>query len=71
MATAASTSLPQSHVLHIFDQLGSALQRACEVCHEPRAVFLWTQQRDGKMLHEQQLAVCRVCAGMILLIGKE
>jgi hypothetical protein len=69
MATAVNAWIPQSHVAHIFDQLTTGLEKTCEVCHEQCAAFLWTEQRDGELPHGCQIAVCRICAGMILLIG--
>jgi hypothetical protein len=70
MATVSSW-VPKSHVAHIFNQLIIGLEKSCEVCHEQPAVFLWTERRDGKVPLGRELAVCRICAGMILLIEKD
>ena len=70
MATAASSSIPQPHLAHNFDELAIGLDTSCELCHEQQAVFHWTEQRDGKTQPRQAAAVCRICAGMILLVGK-
>ena len=69
MATAANACVPQSQVAHSFDQLTTGLEKGCELCHQEHAAFLWTERRDGKIPHGHEIAVCRICAGMILLTG--
>jgi hypothetical protein len=70
MATAVGSSIPQPHLTHVFEQLASGCATTCELCHEQCAVFHWAQQGIGKTGQTKPMAVCRVCAGMILLIGK-
>ncbi len=70
MATAVNRSIPQSHLAHVFEQLEIGLVTPCELCQEQQAVFHWTEQHVGNTPQRQRAAVCRVCAGMILLVGE-
>jgi hypothetical protein len=70
MATAVNRSIPQTYLAHVFEQLAIGLVTPCELCQEQQAVFHWTEQRVGTIPHKQRAAVCRVCAGMILLVGE-
>lgn len=70
MATAANRSIPQPHLAHVFEQLEIGLVTPCQMCEEQQAVFHWTEQRVGNIPLRQRTAVCRVCAGMILLVGE-
>jgi hypothetical protein len=71
MATAVRGGVPQSGVVHVFEQLTMNLEKLCELCYEQPAIFLWTEQRDGKLPQGRELAICRICAGMVLLTVKD
>lgn len=56
--------------VHIFEELNSPSQELrCELCNEQSAAYHWTERED-KFTQVVDLTVCRVCAGMILLLGK-
>jgi len=55
-------------VEYVFDELQREQITECELCKKEVAAYRWSQYGAGG--REQNLPVCRVCAGMILLIGK-
>jgi hypothetical protein len=71
MATAMNESIAPSHLIHIFDQPMITPDATCELCKEHPAAFHWTKRQDGKVQETHEVLVCRVCAGMILLIGQD
>lgn len=70
MATVANGPVLQTPIVHIFDQHRVALDATCEMCKEQPAAFHWTERRDGKLAQSHDTVICRICAGMILLIGE-
>lgn len=66
MATAAQERFAQT--VHVFDELESGGPACCELCSAYPAAYHWSEQRPGKTLQQHDLIVCRICAGMILLI---
>ena len=71
MATARNEPILFSHLVHVFDQPEVALDATCELCKEQPATFHWTERQDGKVPETHDILVCRVCAGMIRLIGQD
>lgn len=68
MATAANGRMVLS--VHVFEELDvSSQETRCELCNEQSAAYHWTEQ-DDKFAQMLELSICRVCAGMILLLGK-
>jgi hypothetical protein len=55
---------------HVFRALEARLSAACDVCKTEPAVYRWTHTGADGMLHEQDVLICSICAGMILLVGK-
>jgi protein-arginine kinase activator protein McsA len=58
-------------LVHVFDQTPVQPDATCELCKEQPAAFHWTERRDGKIPETHDILVCRICAGMILLIGED
>ncbi len=71
MATATNEQIEQSRPIHVFDQLEFGQLIPCQVCKQEPAAYHWTEQRAGRILQKRDLVICRICAGMILLIGKD
>jgi hypothetical protein len=67
---AAIADVHVAHPVHIFDEIHPGQETSCELCKEQPAAYHWTEKRNGKVPLKHDLVVCRVCAGMILLIGK-
>jgi hypothetical protein len=53
---------------YVFDELRREQPAKCELCKQDVAAYRWSQYGAGG--EQQNLPVCRVCAGMIVLIGK-
>jgi hypothetical protein len=68
MATPANAEMTSVHREHTFDELGTGSEMNCELCKQERAAYAWSQ-RNGATA-KAEMHICRVCAGMILLIGK-
>jgi len=67
-STFAAQPVSRGHE-YIFDELIEPVHLLCELCKREQAAYAWREQKktgDPK----PQMAICRVCAGMILLIGK-
>ena len=54
-------------VEYVFDELHHE-KTDCQLCKNEVAVYRWSQYGTGG--NQRNLPVCRVCAGMILLVGK-
>jgi hypothetical protein len=70
MATAANTQVSPDHREHVFDELDPRLNQVCELCKQELAAYAWSQQGNATAPRKHEISVCRICAGMILLIGK-
>lgn len=70
MATVANTQVPPAHREHVFDELDPSLDVRCELCKQEQAAFAWSQIGNAAAPRKDETRVCRICAGMILLIGK-
>jgi hypothetical protein len=57
-----------SAVEYVFDELQREPTTDCQLCHQEAAAYRWSQYGAGG--NQQNLPVCRICAGMILLVGK-
>lgn len=66
MATVAQGRFAQT--VHVFDELECGGHACCELCSAYPAAYHWSEQRQGKASQQHDLIVCRICAGMILLI---
>ncbi len=62
-------SYQQPFIEHVFDELRGEGLPQCELCGREEAAYRWSEQRLDQNLHEHMVMVCRVCAGMILLVG--
>lgn len=66
----ADLRIAQTGLLHTFNALENGLAANCQLCREGQAAFQWSKQQDERLLRHGIL-VCRTCAGMIMLVGKE
>lgn len=69
MQNFSSADVFPPNAVHVFCELTSDTRVACGLCQEQEAAFYWTKQCDYRV-PEDHLVVCRVCASMILLVGK-
>lgn len=70
MPTTTDLGIPQGGLLHVFNTLENRPASSCELCRQEQATFQWTKRHDDRVL-KQGIPVCRTCAGMIVLVGKE
>ncbi len=70
MAFAANSPLATGSSIHLFDELSREYMENCELCNQGPAFYRWIEQRYGKDVPESELDVCRICAGMILMVGR-
>jgi hypothetical protein len=70
MAITANAQMAQPHHEYVFDELRAGSKMSCELCKLEPAAYTWSQQRGGVATEQVEMALCRVCAGMILLLGK-
>lgn len=55
-------------VENVFDEIRDNPARTCQLCNIDVAAYRWSQYGTGG--NQRDIPICRVCAGMILLIGK-
>ncbi len=60
---------PQPLAEHVFDELRGEALPACELCRRETAAYCWSEQCTNDA-NEDRVLVYRICAGMILLVGK-
>lgn len=65
METAINTHLHE----YVFYELTEPVNTLCEICHCETAAYSWSE-RTNQANPKPKAIVCRVCAGMILLIGE-
>jgi hypothetical protein len=68
MASIAISPVSEDTFLHVFSELPGSLKESCEACNGP-AAFRWVKQQT-KLAPEREKFICRVCASMIVLVGK-
>ena len=69
MATTANAPIPRFHREYVFDELGTAEKRNCELCKSELASYVLRRPAINDVLPKSEVLVCRVCAGMILVTG--
>jgi hypothetical protein len=69
MISATDVPVVQSGLSHVFNKVDSPNSR-CELCQDQIAAFRWTKQEDQRLV-KSDVPICRTCASMIILIGKE
>jgi hypothetical protein len=70
MPATADHGVIQAGLFHVFNMLDNCPVFNCDLCRKERATFQWSKQQDNRVLR-QKIPVCRTCAGMIMLVGKE
>lgn len=69
MGGIANYAIETTPSIHVFLELQSGQAGRCEVCHEEEIAYTWTRQGRDDLLEAPNQKICRVCAGMILLVG--
>ena len=69
MAGVANSAISSGPNVHVFHELPSERREPCAACREVPAVYCWTKQHEDDLLRGPDQNLCRVCAGMILLVG--
>ena len=69
MPATANFKFKDSGLVHMFNSLENASSK-CEMCNEHEPAFLWSKQRN-QFLVRRDVPVCRTCAGLIILVGRE
>lgn len=54
---------------HVFSELPANLTHSCETCQSGCAAYRWVKQQPGVGDASDRL-ICRVCASLIVLVGK-
>jgi len=67
---AAISSIPkvEDTPVHIFCELAGA-EQGCEICKNGPAAYRWMEQH-GNSVQTRDSIICRVCASMVVLVGK-
>jgi len=68
MAAIANIPKVEDTQVHIFCELAGA-QQGCEICKKEPAAFRWMEQH-GNSVQTRESIICRVCASMVVLVGK-
>lgn len=69
MAGVAHHAIVTTPSIHVFQELTGGQPGRCEVCEEAEIAYTWTKQSLEDLLQAPNQKICRVCAGMILLVG--
>jgi hypothetical protein len=54
---------------HVFSELPACVTQSCEACENGPAASRWVKEQPGVTEGRNKL-VCRVCASLIVLVGK-
>ena len=68
MAAIADNPVVEDTLVHVFFELPLSLKQDCEICRKGPAAYRWAQH--GSLLQGRDSIICRVCASMIVLVGK-
>lgn len=69
MAAFANTPALEDVLVHMFSALPDSMRKNCEICRKGPAAYRWTE-RHGKDAASRDSIICRVCASMVVLVGK-
>jgi len=69
MASTGISATLQDVSTHVFSELPAELKQSCEACQNGPAAYRWMKQQTGVMEGRNRL-ICRVCASLIVLVGK-
>jgi hypothetical protein len=69
MAALANSPVLEDVLVHVFSELPGNVKQNCEICRKGPAAYHWTEQH-GKISAGRDSIICRVCASMVVLIGK-
>ncbi len=69
MAALANSSVLQDMLVHMFSELPHSQKQNCEICRKGPAAYHWTE-RHGESMAARNSIICRVCASMVVLVGK-
>ncbi len=69
MAALANSPVLEDMLVHVFCALPRSQKQGCEICRKGPAAYRWTEQH-GKVAPARDSIICRVCASMVVLVGK-
>jgi hypothetical protein len=69
MASTAKNPMMEDMPTHVFSELPASVTQSCETCQHGSAAFRWVKRQPGVTAGRNQL-ICRVCASLIVLLGK-
>ncbi len=69
MASTAINPTFEDTSTRIFSELPASVKQSCEFCQNSPAAYRWVKEPPGVMQGRNKL-ICRVCASLILLVGK-
>jgi hypothetical protein len=69
MAAIANLPKVEDTPVHVFHELPPSRKQGCEICRNGPAAYRWTEQQGNHSRGRDSL-ICRVCASMIVLVGK-
>ena len=69
MAAFANSPVLDNVLVHVFSELPRSQKQNCEICRKGPAAYRWTEQH-GETTAARDSIICRVCASMVVLVGK-
>jgi hypothetical protein len=68
MAAIADSSLLEDILVYVFSVLPVSPKLGCEICGKGPAAYRW-MEKQGEVAKQDSI-ICRVCASMVVLVGK-
>lgn len=69
MVSSAVSPTLEDPPTHVFSELPASLEQSCEACESGPAAYRWVKQQPDVAAKRNKL-ICRVCASLIVLVGK-
>jgi hypothetical protein len=68
MSAFVNSPVHEDLLVHMFSELPRSMKRNCETCRKGPAAYRWTEH--GEDAAGRDSIICRVCASMVVLVGK-
>lgn len=69
MAARANSPALEEILVYMFSELPHSQKQSCEICRKGPAAYRWREQ-NGNIAPAHESNICRVCASMVVLVGK-
>jgi hypothetical protein len=69
VASTATNLTLEEMPTHVFSELPAGIEQSCETCQNDCAAYRYVKEQRGVTAGHNKL-ICRVCASLILLVGK-